>query len=61
MVWRSIPYYDVATLVIVDGHMNSEKYIDVLDGHLWVLIAKHFIDRPCLFQEENVPCHKSRV
>lgn len=60
-MWRSIPYYDVATLVIVDGHMNSEKYIDVLDGHLWVLIAKHFIDSSCLFQEENVPCHKSRV
>ena len=54
-MWRSIPYYDVATLVIVDGHMNSEKYIDVLDGHLWVLIAKHFIDISCLFQEENVP------
>jgi hypothetical protein len=27
--------------------MNSERYIhvDVLDDHLWVLIAQHFIDR----------------
>ena len=47
MVWRSITYYDVDTLVIADGHMNSERYIhvDVLDDHLWVVIAQHFIDR----------------
>jgi hypothetical protein len=47
MVWRSIPYYGVDTLVIADGHMNSERYIhvDVLDDHLWVVIAQHFIDR----------------
>jgi hypothetical protein len=28
-VWRSITYYGVDTLVIADGHMNSERYIHV--------------------------------
>lgn len=47
MVWRSITYYGVDTLVIADGLMDSERYIhvDVLDDHLWVVIAQHFIDR----------------
>jgi hypothetical protein len=36
MVWRSIIYCGVDTLVIADGLMNSERYIhvDVLDYHL---------------------------
>ena len=47
MVWRSITYYGVDTLVIADGLMDSERYIhvDVLDYHLWVVISQHFIDR----------------
>jgi len=61
MVCRSITFYGVDTLVIADGHTNSERCIHVDVSDLWVLIAKHFFDRPCLFQEENVPCHKSRV
>lgn len=62
MVWRSIIYYGADTIVIADGHMNSKRYIhvhvDVLDGHLWVVTAKHFTDRPCLLQEDNAPCYQ---
>jgi hypothetical protein len=42
MFWGCISYYDVGTLTPVEGNMNSEKYISVLDDNLWPVIARHF-------------------
>jgi hypothetical protein len=35
----------VGTLTPVEGNMNSEKYISVLDDNLWPVIARHFSHR----------------
>jgi hypothetical protein len=40
--------------------MNSVKYIETLDNHLWSVIAKNFGNSAWIFQEDNAPCHLSR-
>jgi hypothetical protein len=34
MFWGCITYYGVGTLVAIDGNMNTDKYISVLDDNL---------------------------
>lgn len=61
MVWGSLTYYGVGTLVTVNGNMNSEKYIETLDDNLWQVVAKNFGNNPYIFQDDNAPCHRSRA
>jgi transposase len=60
MFWGCITYYGVGTLTAVDGNMNSDKYINILDNNLWPVIARHFPATDFIFQEDNAPCHVSR-
>jgi hypothetical protein len=57
MFWGCIAYYGAGTLVAIDGNMNTDKYISVLDDNLWPVVVRHFSDRPWIFQEDNAPCH----
>ena len=45
MFWGCISYYGVGTLTPVEGNMNTEKYISVLDDNLWPGIARPFSNR----------------
>lgn len=53
MFWGCITFYGVGTLKAIEGNMNSDKYIDVLDECLWPVVVRHFRNR------NNVPCHVS--
>ena len=57
MFWGCISYYGMGTPV--EGNMNTEKYISVLDDNLWPVIARHFSNQLWIFQEDNAPCHVS--
>ena len=61
VVWGCLTYHGVGTLAMINGNMNSVKYIETLDNNLWQIVAKHFGNTPCLFQDVNAPCHCSRV
>jgi hypothetical protein len=37
-----ISYYDVCTLVPVEGNMNTEQYISALDDNICSVIVRHF-------------------
>jgi transposase len=50
----------VGTLCGVEGNINSEKYIDILDTNLWPVIVRHFPNGSYLFQDDNAPVHRSR-
>jgi hypothetical protein len=39
----------VGTLVAIDGNMNTDKYISVLDDNLWLVVVRHFSDRPWMY------------
>jgi hypothetical protein len=42
--WDCLTYGAVGTLTPIEGNINSRKYIEILDGNLWPVIAK-YIDR----------------
>lgn len=50
-------YNDVGTIIPINGNMNSVKYIETLDNHLWPVVAKNFGNSTWIFQEDNTPCH----
>lgn len=67
-VWGCVPYemanlgfflgYSVVgTLTPTDGNLDLEKYIFILDSHLWQVVANHFGNVPWIFQDDNSPFH----
>ena len=60
MFWGCISYNGIGTLTPVQGNIDSGKYIEVLDQHLWPVIAKEFPNGGWTFQEDNCPVHVSR-
>jgi len=45
MFWGCISYYGVGPLTPVEGNMNTDKYLSVLEDNLWPVIARHFSNR----------------
>ena len=59
MFWGCVCYNGVGTLTAVEGNMNKDKYLAVLDSQLWQVVAKHCSDAPWIFQDDNAPIHMS--
>ena len=59
MFWGCISMNGVGTLTKVEGNIDSEKYINVLEQKLRPVIAKDFQNKPWIFQEDNCPMHGS--
>lgn len=57
MVWGCITHYGVGTLCLVNGNINAEKYISILENHLWPVISQHFSNKTYQFQDDNGPVH----
>jgi hypothetical protein len=57
MIWGCITYEGVGTLTVVDGNINAQKYIEVVDNFVWSVIARHFLDDNYVFQDDNAPVH----
>ena len=60
-IWGCISYFGGGTLKVLEGTVNANKYIDILDESLWPVIAKHFPQGDFLLQEDNAPIHKAGV
>ena len=61
MIWGCITYHGIGTICVVDGNINAEKYISVLDENLWPVILRHFADNNYIFQDNNAPVHRARI
>ena len=51
----------MGTLSKVDGNINAVKYRDILDNHLWPILAHHFADKPYRFQDYNDPVNRAHI
>ena len=60
MFWGCIRHEGVCTLVPIEGNINSQKYIQVLDTNLWPVVVNVPVGRDYIFQEDNAPVHTSR-
>jgi hypothetical protein len=61
MVWGCMGYADVGELVIVEGIMNAEGYVNILRGNLKKSVCKLGIQDSYLFQQDNGPEHTARL
>jgi len=60
-VWGCISYNGVGTLAFVKGTLNAQGYQDILEKHLWPIVAKYFPPEDFIFHEDdNAPVHRAR-
>jgi transposase len=58
MVWGCISWWGVGPLVVIEGTLNQDRYINLMDEHL--LLYLNEVDEQChgvIFQDDNAPCH----
>jgi len=60
MVWGCICYNGVGTLTKVEGNINADKYISILEDNIWPVIVRHFPGNDYLFQDDNASVHRDR-
>lgn len=60
MVWGAISIHGTSRLHVVEGTMNSEKYIRVLETRLLPQIRDWFGDSQWIFQQDSAPCHTAK-
>lgn len=61
MIWGCITYHGIGTICVVDGNINAEKYISVLDENMLSVSLRHFADGNYIFQDDNAPVHRARI
>ncbi len=57
MVWGCICAYGMGSLHVLEGTMNAETYIKVLEQHTLPSRRRLFQGRPCVFQQDNAKPH----
>ncbi len=61
MVWGCIGAYSMGSLYVLEGTMNAERYIKVLEQHMLPSRQCLFQGRPCVFQQENAKPHTAAI
>ena len=61
MVWGCIIFNGVGTITVVDGNVNAQKYIDILEEQLWPVVVRHFPEDNYIYQDDNAPVHRARI
>ncbi len=54
MVWGCISEYGMGSLHVLEGTMNDEKYIKVLEQHM-------LPSRQCVFHQDNAKPHTAAI
>lgn len=61
MIWGCVCFDGVGTLARVEGNINAQKYISILDTNIWPVIARHFGNSDYTFMDENAPVHRANA
>ena len=61
MLWGSFSYSGVGSLRPIDGMMNSEKYVRVVESCVVNDMQKAFPGGDGVFQHDRAPCHTSKM
>jgi hypothetical protein len=59
-MWGCFLWNGLGPLIILHGNLNVEGYKDILNLCILSMIEDQFDDNDCLYQHDNVPCHKAR-
>ena len=61
MVWGCMCFAGVGTLMHVEGNINAQKYITIIDNNLSPVIAPHFLTDNYIYMDDNAPVYRARV
>ena len=61
MIWGCICYDSVGSRTAVEGNINADKCIDILDKNLWPVVVGYFKGKEYLFLKDNVPVHREHA
>jgi len=61
MVRGCISAYGMGNLHVLEGTMNAERYIKVLEQHMLQSRRRLFQGRPCVFQQDNAKPHSAGI
>ena len=61
MTWGYFCYDGVGTLTVVEGNINSAKYINILDKTLWPFFVWYFEGKEYLFMDDNALVHRAHT
>ncbi len=61
MVWGCISAYGMGSLHFLEGTMNAERFIKVLEQHMLPSRWSPFQGRPCVFQQDNAKPHTTAI
>ena len=61
MVWGCISADSMGSLHVLEGTMNAERYIKVLEQHMLPSRQRLFQGRPCVFQQDNAKPHTAAI
>jgi DDE superfamily endonuclease len=60
MMWGCFSWWGVGPLIVVEGTLNKDAYVNLMSKHLVPHLKQ--VDGKCsgvVFQEDNAPCHTS--
>ena len=61
MVWGCFSWLGFGPLVLVNGNMNTEVYVNILDNSMLPTFWQQFGIGHFLYQHDNAPVHKAKV
>ena len=61
MIWGCVCFQGVGTLTAVQGNINAQKYLQIIDNNIWPVIAQHFPDNNYIFMDDNAPVHRAKT
>ncbi len=53
--------HNMGSLHVLEGTMNAERYIKVLEQHMLPSRRRVFQGRPCVFQQDNAKPHTAAI
>jgi len=54
------PHHLLKLLLNLINIGTAKRYIDILEDNLWPVIARHFPENNCIFQDDNAPVYRAR-
>ena len=61
MLWGCFSWNGTGTLVPIDGIMNTDKYISIINNNLEEATVKMNLEEEFIFQQNNDPKHVTKT
>ncbi|MEN2497882.1 MAG: hypothetical protein MHMPM18_005210 [Marteilia pararefringens] len=60
MIWACFSYRGISEVANIDGTVNNEKYIEIMEKCLMPFISKYHSNNEFIYQDDNAPAHRHR-